>query len=200
MKSARRLLVAALCLALPSLALAGVPTNSLQDCWTTSVEVEFEQYSFSPADPNLQFSWQHRIEQTCSNYSARIVGQSCSQGLNRPSAPPFTRAFNFGQIDPDPSSFIRTFSVAFLPHEIPVGEFDWFLLVECDDSGNGIPFAPDGDPDEACGISLGLDPAGPLVAGPQPTSFLDADAGGDPVGRQAGEDRSTRPWCFVNNE
>ncbi len=200
MRISQFLATATICFTLPAVALAGVPANSLQDCWTTSVEVELEQYSFSPADPNIQFAWQHRIEKTCSNYAARVVAFDCRDGLRRPGSPRFNRTFAFGQIDPDPTSFIRTFSIAFQPQEVPTGDLDWMLLVECDDSGNGVSLQPDGDPDDACGINMGLNPTGPLVAGPQPVSFLDPDPGGDPLGRHAGEDRSTRPWCFTNSE
>lgn len=199
------LAVLVLAVLFPAASLPGFGVNALQDCWTTGIEGpgetgEFEQYSFDQAAPSVNFSWQHRVEETCSNYVARIVGVSCNEGLTRPDSVLFSRRIDAGRIDPDPTSLIRTFIVAFLPSELPTGEFDWFVMVECNDSGNGIPFHPDGDADETCGINLGLDPVGPLIAGPQPSSFLDADPGGSPPGRLAGEDRSTRPWCVTLND
>lgn len=187
----------------PAPSAAGFRVNALQDCWTiggTTGNITNESYQFRTSlETSFSFAWVHKIQETCSNYAARIVGFECAEGATAPSDLLFDIRVPVGQIDPDPIFSTITFAKSVQLSELPAeGEFDWMLIVECDDSGNGVLLQPDGDPDQICGGSFGAPPAsqGPVVFGPQPQNFLDIDPGGFPPGLRAGEDTSTRPWCF----
>ena len=169
------------------------PVNTLQDCWTSNVFIELEDYQFAPEELII-FSWGHRIERTCSSYSARLLIFACEADPKTAPEIALTVELGFGAIEPDPMSTTRTFSKQFqLGDQLEPGLYDWGLLVECDDSGNGVPFTPDGDFDDSCGLELG---EVARAAGPQPLGPLDVSPGGDPPGRQPGENGTTRPWCF----
>ena len=60
-------------------------SNALQDCWTSQVNIELESYQFTSRD-NMSFNWSHRIENECSNYTARILLFECANGLSKPGA------------------------------------------------------------------------------------------------------------------
>jgi len=184
-------------------AFAQFPVNVLQDCWTTNQEinpyVELEGYEFTPND-SVSFIWKHKVMEPCSNYVATIFGFECRVGKPKPQGVKFSfRDIQFGRIDPDPVFPERLFEFVTVPGGIPPGRYDWLLVVECNDSGNGIPIGPDGEIDDECGVNLGTPPANPIgvvIFGPEPTEVLDPDPGGFPPGRGSGEEGTTRPWCF----
>ena len=174
-------------------------SNALQDCWTTVGNTALESYDFTSED-QISFAWSARIENDCPGYTARLLVFECGEGIYKPGVFSITIEQIYGPIDADPSSPTQTFLLAQSPGTLPPGDWDWILVTECEDSGNGIPLSPDGDPDDVCGGSLGRapgNPDGPVVFGPNATSVLDVDPGGDPTGRQPGETGMSRPWCFT---
>ena len=184
---------------LPSSALAQNPVNVLQDCWTNrfTANLETENYLFAAGGP-VTFVWKHKIMLPCVNYVASIFGFRCQKGKPKPTPATFQfQNIKFGPINPNPQNPELLFSFT---GPVPPGMHDWILLVECNDSGNGIALAPDGDIDDECGINLGKPPDNPLgvvLFGPEPLEFLDPDPGGAPPGRAAGDEGVMRPWCFV---
>ena len=185
---------------------AQFPVTVLQDCWTTNIEValdpELEGYMFSMFEP-LTFVWKHKImpEDACSSYVASIFVLQCIEGKPKPT----NIVVHFQNLrseiqrwQGDPNNPEILFSYTAPPGSIPPGDFDWALIVECNDSGNGIPLGPDEDIDDECGVNVGVPPvfAGPVIFGPEPVEYFDPDPGFSPPGRVPGEEGTTRPWCF----
>jgi hypothetical protein len=190
--------------ALSGSAVAGVPVNVLQDCWTTDVppvELEFYDFAVSAGQP-VVFVWKHKILESCQNYTFSIFGFDCLPGKPRPSNARWGfRDQSLGPIQADPAVPEQLLTFVAPPGAIPPGLWDWVLVAECNDVNTpGIPFGPDGDADDECGVNVGRAPgypAGPVVFGFEPTEMFDVDPGGWPPGRLLGESGTTRPGCFV---
>jgi hypothetical protein len=179
----------------------GFYLNVMQDCWTTDIEEvmldpELENYLLTP--DNVVFVWKHKIFEPCENYIATVVGLPCEDGK-----PPIIRRiawvvpdFQFGFIEPG-AEYLFWLMVP----GIPVGNWDWFVVTECNDTNGMItPPLKDGDIDDVIGANLGVVTYPPLVYGPEPAEVLDPDPGGFPPGRRPGEEGSCRCWCFTVEE
>ncbi|MAE69274.1 MAG: hypothetical protein CME06_02265 [Gemmatimonadetes bacterium] len=186
---------------------AQFPVTVLQDCWTTKIEAlpdpEYEDYLFFGFNEPITFVWKHKImpADACSSYVASIFVLRCIDGKPKPT----DIVMQFPDLrdeivrwEGDPTNPEILFSYTAPPGSIPPGYYDWAMIVECNDSGNGIPLGPDGDIDDECGVNVGVPPifAGPVIFGPEPAEFFDPDPGGFPPGRSPGEEGTTRPWCF----
>ena len=185
-------------------AVAQFPTNVLQDCWTTNINInpdrELEGYEYSVND-RVTFIWKHKVLEFCENYVASIFGFECREGKVKPSGVRFEfRDIQYGAIDPNPEVPELLFEFTAGAGSIQPGRYDWVLFVECNDlGGNGIPIGKDEDVDDTCGINTGRPPQNPLgvvIFGPEPNEALDAAPGGSPPGRGPGEEGPNRPWCF----
>ena len=181
------------------------PVNVLQDCWTTSLNLdpdpELELYTFTTAD-SIDFVWKQKLQETCSAYLASIWVFQCIAGKPLPGA--IVQVFHdisLGQQDPVPGTPEPLLSFSAPPGSIPPGRYDWALVTECDDTNGRIAGAPvpDSDIDDSCGVNVGVLPVfpGPVMLGPEPVELFDADPGGSPAGRGPGEEGTTRPWCFT---
>lgn len=191
--------------ALAGSAVAQFPVNVLQDCWTTydgfMPDPEFEAYEFMPNE-SVTFVWKHKImEEPCQSYVASIFLFECIEGKPRPKGSDILLRFmDLRELEIWPyhaPEFMYSYTVP--AGYIPPGQYDWALIVECNDSGNGIGLRADGDIDDECGVNVGMPPifAGPVIFGPEPIEFFDPHPGGFPPGRWPGEEGTTRPWCFV---
>ena len=167
--------------------------NVLQDCWTTeefTADPELEQYLFD-ANHFIGFIWKHKIFEPCENYMATIVGTPCREGKPPIKVAWMIRNIQFGPIPP---GMEYLFGIM-VPPAIAPGDYDWFIVTECNDTNGIIPPNPDGDIDDVIGANLGL-LRPPVVYGSEPVEILDPDPGGWPPGRRPGEEGSTRCWCF----
>ncbi len=177
----------------------GFYLNVLQDCWTTDVEEwymdpEMELYQFPPNYPVVHV-WKHKIFEYCSHYLATLVWTYCKDG--KPKIPGNIHAL-IRDIEVEigePGELLLSATVT----GFVAGNYDWFIVTECNDTNGTIAIGADGDIDDVLGANLGLppnNPIGPCVMGPEPVRLLDPDPGGFPPGRRAGEEGATRCWCF----
>lgn len=181
--------------------LVGFPVNVLQDCWTNDdpTDLEMETYTFPPGVV-LNFVWKHKIfDVPCNDYLATIVLTHCQDGK-------VPIGGNIAAIIPDiPIGSVGPGGEWLITARVPgigAGVYDWFVVVECNDSNGTIPAGADLDIDDVVGANLGLppnNPLGPVVYGPEPIEILDPAPGGFPPGRWAGEEGATRCWCFEIN-
>jgi hypothetical protein len=176
----------------------GFYLNVMQDCWPTDIEEwgidhELENYVLTP--DNVVLIWKHKIFESCENYMATVVGLPCADGK-----PPIIHRIawvipniQFGYIQP---GYEYLFSV--VTTGMPVGDWDWFVVTECNDTNGKIaPPLKDGDIDDCIGANLGTVTYPLLVYGPEPAEVLDPDPGGFPPGRHPGEEGACRCWCFT---
>jgi len=178
----------------------GTYTNVLQDCWTTDeaelgIDIELENYILTPND--VIFVWKHKIFEFCSNYVVLIGGTRCQDG--KPTLignVRWLRQAQFGAIDEG-----QEYLFFLVASGIPLGEWDWFVVTECNDTNGGVyPPLVDNDIDDVIGANMGMVTYMPLVYGPEPVEVLDPDPGGNPPGRRPGEEGATRCWCFKVTE